>query len=33
MVMRGMREIGEIFQISGIGQFIDIDQRVIRVGL
>ena len=32
MVTGGMREIGKVLQISGIGQFIHIDQRIIRIG-
>jgi hypothetical protein len=32
MVTRGTREIGEVFQISGIGQLIYINQRIIRIG-
>ena len=32
MVTGGMRNIGKVFQISGVGQSIHIDQGIIRVG-
>jgi hypothetical protein len=30
--MRRAREVGEVLQISGVSQFIDIDQGIIWVG-
>jgi hypothetical protein len=32
MVTRRTRETGKIFEISGVRQLIDVNQRIIRVG-
>jgi hypothetical protein len=33
MVTGRMGEVGKVFQVSGIGQFIDIDDRDLRIVL